>query len=168
MENYKEFINSRSTPPLDRNKSKYYPEMQQLAYNLIRYLNMNNNPNENNPCQGNYNVTYLIENMSESEFHNIIRTLIRRIPLGKLKDLILDSINSEYGQTIIESFENKVKEMNINTEEEEKYLIEVNLNNDTYEWFTANEGNLTNRILEIKDNFDIKKISLYERKFEIR
>ena len=70
-------------PSLDRSDSKYYSEMQQLSYNLVKYLSMNNDKNEQN-YQGNYNLTYISENMTPEDFEMITSAFMRNISLGAL------------------------------------------------------------------------------------
>jgi len=74
-------------PSLDRTDSKYYSEMQQLSYNLIKYLNMNDNKNESS-FQGNYNLTYLAENMTNEDFKTIANLFLRRISIGEVRVMI--------------------------------------------------------------------------------
>lgn len=81
-------------PSLNRDSTKYYPEMQQLAYNLVRYLKMNEDKNEDS-YQGNYNLTYLIENMSESDFDFVITKFLEQIPFKKLRELIKNNFSKD-------------------------------------------------------------------------
>jgi type III secretory pathway component EscV len=82
------FIKTRPEPPLSRYGTKYYDEMQQLAYNLVRYLRMNDDFNEENKYQGNFNFTYLQENMTEEDFLFLVEKFMRSTPLGKLKEIL--------------------------------------------------------------------------------
>lgn len=54
-------------PSLNRNRDKYYVEMQLLAFQLIRYLRMNDDENEHSN-QGNWNWTYFKENLTSDDF----------------------------------------------------------------------------------------------------
>jgi hypothetical protein len=82
-----DYFKRLNTPLLNRDKNKYYPEIQQLAYNLVRYLKMNEDENEHS-FQGNHNLTYLIENMTKSDFEFIVTKFLGRIPLNRLNELI--------------------------------------------------------------------------------
>ena len=166
MESFKEFINSRPEPSMDRRNDKYYPEMQQLTYNLLRYLGMNEDPNEH-PCQGNYNMTYLVENMTNEELYEFVGRFIRRLNQTQLIYIIERYTGADWGKPVIESIEEMSRE--IKHDGEKKYLIEAKLKDDTYEWFEAEEDKeLLDKITEVKKISDISKITLYEKRFEVR
>ncbi|HLO11316.1 MAG TPA: hypothetical protein VK190_03545 [Pseudoneobacillus sp.] len=74
-------------PSLNRDDAKYYSEMQVLAYNLVKYLKMNNAPGEDS-CQGNYNMTYLEENMSKEDLKFVVDKMLRRIPIREVKEMM--------------------------------------------------------------------------------
>lgn len=82
QEYFKEF-----KPSLDRSNSKYYEEMQILSHSLVKYLKMNNNPEEH-PYQGDYNLTYLKENITDKDFDCIVEMMLKRIPLGRVAEII--------------------------------------------------------------------------------
>lgn len=89
-EEHKKYISSLKKPSLDRVNEKYYDEMQHLAYNLVRFLRMNDDKKEHG-CQGNYNFTYLKENMSEKDFVFVMLQFMRRVPIGELRSIIRDN-----------------------------------------------------------------------------
>ncbi|WP_064199113.1 hypothetical protein [Brevibacillus brevis] len=72
---------------LNRESEKYYSEMQKLARDLVSYLSMNEDPNEET-FQGNWNLTFLEENMTEEEYEKIVFQMMCRIPLGRLIEII--------------------------------------------------------------------------------
>ena len=76
--------------PTNRDHRKYYQEIQQLAFNLVRYLKMNEDENEENLYQGNFNLTYLKENMAHEDFKMITRMFLKRIPIGEVKQMMED------------------------------------------------------------------------------
>ena len=108
------YLNKLDNVDLDRSKDKYYEEIQQLAYNLVRYLKMNDNPNEHS-CQGNYNLTYLIENMTNENFEFIVIQFLKRISLGKLRNLINENFTSNGWKLIVSNeIEQKIKNIEDN------------------------------------------------------
>jgi hypothetical protein len=116
-------------PSIDRGNSKYYSEMQQLAYNLVKYLSMNEDKNESN-FQGNYNLTYLEENMTNEDFKMIANSFLRRIPIGEVKIMIKDYWPDQTANIVLNNDEelvNKYNDLTIEYNElKEKYndLIE--------------------------------------------
>ncbi|ATF13547.1 hypothetical protein A616_16655 [Brevibacillus brevis X23] len=72
---------------LNRENEKYHPEMQKLARDLVKYLSMNEDPNEET-FQGNWNLTFLEENMTVEEYDKIVFQMMCRIPLGRLIEVI--------------------------------------------------------------------------------
>ena len=94
MKNIKDYLSQFTPSSLDRKSAKYYSEMQQLAYNLVRYLRMNEDIHEGS-CQGNYNLTYLEENLTEEDYLFVLDKMLRRIPMGKVRDMINENWNSE-------------------------------------------------------------------------
>lgn len=94
-------------PSLDRSNTKYYSEMQQLAYNLVKYLSMNEDKNEHS-CQGNYNLTYLRENMIDDDFKMIANMFLRRIPMGEVRQMI-KGYWSEEGANIVLKDDNELR-----------------------------------------------------------
>lgn len=98
MKNFNEYI-KQFNPCLDRTNTKFYSEMQWLAYNLIKYLNMNGDPD--NTFQGNWNFTYLKENMTEDDFTDITRIFMSSIPLGRLKEMIDENFAKHFKEYLV-------------------------------------------------------------------
>lgn len=92
MKSMQEYL-SQFKPSLDRSNAKYYSEMQSLAYNLVKYLRMNEDKNETS-FQGNYNHTYLKENMTEEDYLFVLNKMLRSIPMYKVKDMIRETWSS--------------------------------------------------------------------------
>jgi len=84
---FEKYISNLRKPSLDRENSKYYEEIQRLAYELVKFLRMNEDKNEHNN-QGNWNLTYLIENMKPKDFKYVTTSFMKRIPLNELKEMI--------------------------------------------------------------------------------
>lgn len=70
-----------------RQAEKYYIEMQLLAFKLSHYLNMNEDENEH-VNQGNYNTTYLRENLSKKDFKFITKKFMEQLTGRELTELI--------------------------------------------------------------------------------
>lgn len=105
------YFKNLNKPPLDRSETKYYEEMQLLAYNLVKYLKMNEDNNEK-PYQGNYNFTYLRENMTENDFEFIAIKFLKNIPLCKLKQLIKENFQEDhYDYLFKEELLSKIEEL---------------------------------------------------------
>lgn len=105
-----------SNPSLERKYTKYYEEMQQLAYNLVRYLKMNE-IQEENAYQGNYNLTYLVENMTKDDFYFIVAKMLRKIPNKDLKELIINNFSKDSCQFLFT--------LNNLNQHEEEYLKDI-------------------------------------------
>lgn len=66
-----EYFSKIKSPSMNRsNHSKYYIEMQLLAFQLSRYLDMNGAEGEHSN-QGNWNWTYFRENLTEEGFQRL-------------------------------------------------------------------------------------------------
>lgn len=84
---FEKYVESLRPPGLDRAKEKHYDQVQRLAYDLVRYLRMNTAKGEH-VNQGNWNTTYLIENMKPKDFEFVVAQLLKRIPIGQLRRMI--------------------------------------------------------------------------------
>lgn len=122
-----------------RNNSKYYHEMQQLALNLVHYFKMNDTPDEEK-YQGNYNVTYLIENMTKENFYFIVSKFLRNIPLGDLKEIINKNFT-------IMKFDNLLDDEKRNLID---ILVDVKTSSTTKEKHKETAGNIL-KLFQIKE-----------------
>lgn len=84
---FQKYIASLKEPSTDRTNSKYYEDIQRLAYELVRYLRMNDDKNEH-VNQGNWNFTYLAENMKRKDLAYITAKLMKRFTSEELIALI--------------------------------------------------------------------------------
>lgn len=90
-------------PGLDRNNSKYYVEMQLLAFQMTHYLKMNDDKNEH-AFQGNYNWTFFRENLSNEDFQLLAKKFLGSMNLPQWLEAIEDwsfSESQEYALNVI-------------------------------------------------------------------
>lgn len=101
------YFKDLSNPPLNRNGTKYYIEMQLLAFQLLRYLKMNDDPNEHQ-FQGNYNWTYFKESMSEEDYQYLANKVTGSLNGEGWKEVInYWKIDDEREDDILEMIEEK-------------------------------------------------------------
>lgn len=93
IEQFHNYIESLSPPGLDRKKERHYEKIQRLAYDLVRYMRMNTAKGEH-VNQGNWNTTYLIENMKPKDFEFVVSQLLKRIPIGQLRTMLHDNFTT--------------------------------------------------------------------------
>jgi hypothetical protein len=105
---------------LDRENEKYYYEMKKLSGDLVHYLNMNENPNEE-IYQGEYNLAYLQEHMSEEDFQKITLSFMKNISLGTLREYISNEFEDLAEMIFSDYLQNSHIEIRLKDEE-----IEVN------------------------------------------
>ena len=110
IETKEHYLSKLPKPSLSRDGEKYYEEMQDLAYHLVYYVSMNDNPSEH-PCQGNYNLTFLEENMTEKDYLFIVDKLMRRIPLCTLKEMYRSKWGDEISQYLLDEEQNELKNL---------------------------------------------------------
>lgn len=102
MKNIKEYL-SQFKPNLDRENSKYYSEMQVLAYNLVKYLKMNDALGEDD-CQGNYNLTYLEENMTKEDYMFIAERFLGRIAIYEVRNMLYAKWGKQTADLVFKDF----------------------------------------------------------------
>lgn len=88
------------SPTTNRNgkNNKYYVEMQLMAFQLMRYLKMNNDPNEHSN-QGNWNWTYFKENMADEDIQLLIEYINGEQYAGDKQAKLLEE--SDIGDTCL-------------------------------------------------------------------
>lgn len=69
------YFKKLKNPCTNRKKDRYYIEMQMLSFQLLRYLRMNNDPNEH-AFQGNWNWTYFKENVTEEDWQLLVNRIL--------------------------------------------------------------------------------------------
>lgn len=122
QEDFEKYIKQLEPPGLDRSKSRHYQEVQRLSYSLVRYLRMNDDKNEH-VNQGNWNLTYLIENMKQKDHYFITSQLMKRIPLNHLQKILdEDFTDSSRHYLRVHSPPREGAPETITKEEVEKYM----------------------------------------------
>lgn len=101
IDHFKYFDN----PSISRKDTLYYVEMQQLAFNLVRYLKTSNK----NTLQGNWNFTYLTENMSREDFILIARKFLGRMNATEWKEMIKSSSFSDDKHGMLQLVDDNIK-----------------------------------------------------------
>lgn len=115
------YISTLKEPSIDRTDTKYYTEIQTLAVELIHYLKMNDDKNEH-ANQGNWNMTYFVENLKKEDLEFLTIQCMKRIPTGRLKSLITERLESEAGYLLTMPHPSDQKSTMIEKRELDRYL----------------------------------------------
>jgi hypothetical protein len=142
-----EYFSQLKNPSISRKDDLYYLEMQQLAFNLVRYLRMET---KNNSCQGNWNMTYLEENMSKDDYMFVARKFLGRMTATEWKDMIGNSPFRE-GYGLLELVEDKIDNYSVY---EIKYKPKLKEEKITY----VDKPDLYRALAELEKRFELEKI----------
>src|SRR5690606_11737437 len=124
---------------------------------LIKYLKMNDDPNEQQ-FQGNYNFTYLKENMSEEDFLFLVTKFMMSTKLGDLKRIIDNEFTDSSIEFLRDSI-NKKPNMQVN-KNNSGYVMEcVNDNNETTYFKCNSSEELLETIIDINKNYSFKEVN---------
>jgi hypothetical protein len=141
------YFSKLKDPGYDRKNDLYYVEMQQLAFNLARYLKMET---KDNVFQGNWNFTYLTENLSKEDYMLIARKFLGNLTAPQWKEIIQSSSFKD-DKELIELVDDVIKSNSIY---EIKYKPKLQAENITY----VVKPDLHRALVELENKFELESI----------